>query len=1081
MLCNPTADTNKKKALLLHNAGLEVQEVYFDDPNREAAVPATSDAYKETIKLLDKHFKPIVSIPHERALFRKMAQKDGESIIKFSRRLRHHGGVCDYGNALELRITEQIYDGTSSNALREAILKKRLVELNDILEEGRVLETIDHSHPGLAAMEEQVDVNRVRSGQKQCFRCGSFSHYANDKKCPARKKTCDKCGIIGHYKKFCKTKSTTSKKKKVRQVDDTDDSDDVAEPEVDSDDSTDSDIQHIFSATLVHSSGSDSVHPVFTFGDKYNTKIPCIVGGVKIQWIIDSGASVNVIGEKTWKKLKKQNCKVSYESDEPRKKLLAYGNHRLLVKGVFKTDINHGSSTVHREIYVVEGNGTNLLGKTTSIDLGVLQIKQEVMQISDKIPQIHMATIGKAKDVLVTINVDRSVHPIQQACRRLPIPLQQTVEEELKKLLDQDIIEPASNKITWASPLVVTPKDGGRRVRLCVDMRKANSAIIPQRHPLPTFDEIMPHLDGCKVFSKVDLNQAFHQLELHPDSRDITTFVTPKAYYRFKRLMFGMNCSAEIFQRELERILKGLDGIRHFIDDVLVFGRNKAEHDRRLSALLKRLEEYGLTINMSKCQFGRSSVTFMEHELQENGILPAHGKLATIKSFRHPESAEEVRSFLGLANYVGKFIPKLASISTPLREMIQDGARFRWTDDTQKAFDAIKAALSNPQHLGYYNPESDTTLIVDASATGLGAVLLQTDRDRSRIISYASKSLSKTERKYSALDKEAMAIYWGVGRFDMYLRGKFFTILTDHKPLLNIFDKDSSPNARQQRWILQLQGYRFKLLHVPGKKYIADPLSRLAQTVVVSSCDKDCEKDLCAIIESTLPQTVTMSELIRQSEADEEIQRIHSAIRISEWTSELKRYQPFQSAFCSVGQVVLRNNKIVVPFELRKQVLDLAHTGHPGSSKMKRRLRAALWWPGIDAEVEQKCKNCLECQAVGKQINPEPLIIREMPTKAWSHLCADFLGPLPNGKFIFVMVDFYSRYVVVEIMTKITSAAVIQRLEQIFTRLGLPDVLKTDNAANFCSQEFRDYCTDNGIKLTHTTPYWPAANGEVER
>nr|XP_029712665.1 uncharacterized protein K02A2.6-like [Aedes albopictus] len=493
LLCNPTNDAGKKKALLLHNAGLEVQEVYFDDPDRNAAVPATSDVYEETIKLLDKHFKPIVSIPHERALFRKMTQREGESIVKFCRRLRNHAGLCDYGDALDLRITEQIYDGTSSNALREAILKKRLVVLNEILEEGRVLETIDQSHPELIS-SDQASVNKIKSGQNQCFRCGSFGHYANDKKCPARKKTCDKCGIIGHFKKCCKSKSVSDKKKKkVRQVEDTDDSDDDPEREVESDDSCESDIHHIFSAKLVDDrvsrTRSRSCEQLLSVEDKYNTKISCIVGGVRMQWVIDSGASVNVIDENTWKMLKKQHCKISYESDEPRKKLVAYGNHKLHVKGVFKADINHGSSTVHREIYVVEGQGANLLGKTTSIDLGVLQIKSEVMQINQETRLDERTEIGKAKDVLVTINIDSKVHPVQQPCRRLPIPLQQTVEAELKKLLDLDIIEPAPPKITWASPLVVTPKDGGKRVRLCVDMRKANTAIIPQRHPLPTFEQ----------------------------------------------------------------------------------------------------------------------------------------------------------------------------------------------------------------------------------------------------------------------------------------------------------------------------------------------------------------------------------------------------------------------------------------------------------------------------------------------------------------------------------------------------------------------------------------------------------------
>ncbi|XP_053691045.1 uncharacterized protein K02A2.6-like [Sabethes cyaneus] len=611
LACNADITVEKKKALFLHLGGLEVQEAFFDDPKSNEEPAEGSDVYQKTVEILDNQFKPIVCIPHERAVFRKMSQKEEESVARFVSRLRHQGNVCDYGNALDMRITEQIFDGCISNALRGEILKKRLVELADILEEGRILETIDMNQREIVKEENFQSVNKIKSAGNRCFRCGSLGHFANDKKCPARKKECDKCGLVGHFKKLCKTKNPAiKKKKKIQQVEDSDEEEEWCAEDARDCESDESDIYNVFA--LKSQPGKCLAVQI---GNKYNTKVNCLVGGVSLEWMIDSGASVNVIGEDTWKQLKQKGCKVSYISNETRKKLMAYGNNKLDVKGVFKADISVGSTTVHREIYVVKGSGANLLGRVTSMDLGVLRIQTEVHQIL----QEKTGKIGKARNLLISININRDVYPVQQPCRRLPIPLQKVVDEEIQKLLSQDIIEPTTGKITWASPLVVTPKDGGRRVRLCVDMRKANTAIIPQRHPLPTFEEMMPHLNGCRLFSKIDLNNAFHQLELHPDSRDITTFVTTKAYYRFKRLMFGMNCAAEIFQRELERILKNLDGVVNFIDDIVVFGRTMAEHNQRLAAVMRRLNDSGTT-NEQKCQIGRSELHSwdMNYPLEES-------------------------------------------------------------------------------------------------------------------------------------------------------------------------------------------------------------------------------------------------------------------------------------------------------------------------------------------------------------------------------------------------------------------------------------------------------------------------------
>ncbi|XP_058449428.1 uncharacterized protein K02A2.6-like [Malaya genurostris] len=876
---------------------------------------------------------------------------------------------------------------------------------------------------------------------------------------------------------MCRTKEAKYKKKekfkkKIRQLDETDSEDDEDQTEVEGGQSSDeSECTH--QANQVQTIRKH----IFAIDSDKSVKINCAVGGVKLSWIVDSGAGVNVINEASWKFLKKHQCKVSYESTDVRKKLVAYGDHKLKVKGVFKADFSTKFKTIHDEIYVIQGAGNNLLGRKTAMELGILEIKSDLAEIKSK----PVRPLGKFKDLEVKLNINKKIQPVHQSCRRIPIPLQGLVENELKNLMDQDVIELAPSKVSWVSPLVVRPKNGGKEVRICVDMRSANKAIIPDRHPLPTFDGIMPYLNGCRVFSKLDLRKAFHQIELSPESREITTFVTHSAFYRYKRLMFGMNCASEIFQREMERILKGLKGVRNFIDDVLIYGRTVQEHDRHLAAVRRRFAEHGIELNEEKCQIRKKSVTFMGHELSPEGILPMEDKLGAIRRFRKPDNISEMRSFLGLVTYVGKFIPNLSAITAPLRQMIKKGTKYEWSTDKTRAFEKVKAAISDPQHLGYYNPNNSTLVITDASSVAVGAVLVQLEKGIPRAISYASKSLSPTEKRYFPLEREALAIVWALEKFEVYLRGLKFTLVTDHQPLETLFGEKSVPSARIERWVLKLQSFRFSIVYVPGKLNIADPLSRLCRDIPSKSFDKGVDEMLCSIVESGRPAAITMTDIIEASEIDNEILHVKRALYSEKWTQELQKYKAFKNELSCIRDVLLRVNKIVVPVKLRSRVLELGHTGHPGCGKMKRRIRASLWWPGVDSEVEKFCKSCLECQAVGRNPVPEPLHIRNLPSKPWSYLCADILGPLPCGKSILVVIDYYSRYQVVEVVTKVTSSELIKRFRRIFTELGRPDVLATDNATYFSSTEFKDCFVDMGVKLTKTTPYWPRANGEVER
>ncbi|XP_039449504.1 uncharacterized protein K02A2.6-like [Culex pipiens pallens] len=614
-------------------------------------------------------------------------------------------------------------------------------------------------------------------------------------------------------------------------------------------------------------------------------------------------------------------------------------------------------------------------------------------------------------------------------------------------------------------------------------MRLANRAIKREAYMMPTFEDFLPRLTEARFFSRLDIKEAFHQLELDEDSRYITTFITHKGLYRYKRLLFGISCASEMFQRIMEQILSGCKNVVNYIDDILVFGKTKFEHDQALEKVLTILKDMNVLLNHSKCVFGVTEVVFLGHHLSANGIRPAEDKLAALKSFRAPESAEELRSFLGLVNYVGRFLPDLATVTAPLRNLIGTGTRFIWEAHHQVAFVTLKDLIANVQTLSYFDNTLRTRLIADASPVALGAVLVQFrsnwDDSNPLIISYASKSLTPTEMKYSQTEKEGLALVWGVERHAMYLLGRRFELETDHKPLEAIFAPFSKPCARMERWVLRLQAYTFKVIYKKGVNNIADSFSRLATTFDTNEFDGDNSYLILLIAGSAAIDT---GEIEEASYQDEEFAAVRESLQNGIWKDTLaKPYEVFKNELGFVGDILVRGTRLVVPQALRKRMIELGHEGHPGETVMKSRLRDRVWWPGLDKEVLQAVKTCEGCRLTSLPDRPEPMARRRMPTDPWIDVAIDFLGPLPTGEYLLVIIDYFSRYKEVEIMTRITAKDTASRLDRIFTRLGYPVTITSDNGRQFASDEFDRYCRDRGITLNFTTPYWPQENGLVEK
>lgn len=1070
----------RRRALLLHLAGTDVQDIFYTLPN----IGDAKD-YKKAVDALNAYFVPKVDTTYARHCFRQLTQAPGETIRQFTTRLRRAAKDCDYGADTDNQIRDEILCKCTST-----YVKRKLLEEGQGLTLAKALEIAENCekvNTQLAAMslegqrleekeEDSASVNRIEEKKRgplqvTCYRCGRVGHISRDKKCPARGHKCHKCGLEGHFQECCQTKHKreTRPKNTKRHRD-----------------------PKAGSANMVDTQDDeDDPEYAFAVGDRKQEKIEVTVGGCKLNVIVDSGASTNIIDKQTWEWLKRN--KVKCKSTRSDKKLYAYASQTPLdVIGTFSCEISTGKNTINAEFCVIDGKGDPLLGRETATNLGVLKIGIDIAAVNtgqqdigealqEKYPEVFSG-VGKLKGRAVQLHIDPNVKPVAQPIRRTPFSLRSKVEEKIQELISLDIIEPADGPTPWVNPVVVVPKSGGD-IRLCIDMRRANKAILRERHPIPTVDEIMQSLNGSKVFSKLDLKWGYHQLELTPESRGITTFVTHCGLFRYKRLLFGVNSASEQYQHEIQTALAGIEGQENISDDIIVHGKDQAEHDARLEMVIKRLGERGLTLNAAKCQFSMDTLTFVGMVLSGNGISCAAEKVEAVTSAREPQNATETRSFLGLVNYCGRFIPDLATISEPLRRLTKAGTPFVFGKEQKEAFDQLKKRLSSAETLGYFDKDAPTQVIADASPVGLGAVLTQMHKDGPRIISYASRSLTDTETRYSQTEKEALALIWACEKFHPYIYGVPFELVTDHKPLEVIYGPKSKPCARIERWVLRMQPYKFEVKYQPGPKNIADPLSRLVKKMETEAKQSSqAEEYVRFVAVSATPNAMTTREVEEASAEDEELLAVRQCINGKPWDQLVyKRYLLCSGELCSIGKLVLRGTRIAIPKKLRPRVLSLAHEGHLGIVGTKQKLRSKVWWPGMEKDAEKHCKTCYGCQLVSRPSPPEPIRTTPLPTGPWRDLAVDLLGPLPTGESILVVVDYYSRYYEVDILRSTVAPKIISSLEGMFARHGLPESLTSDNGPQFISTEFAEYVTQQGIRHHKVTAKWPQANGEVER
>lgn len=900
-----------------------------------------------------------------------------------------------------------------------------------------------------------------------CWGCGEFHYY---KTCPFNNKQCPECKRFGHKAGHCQAPKAANREESKR------------------------DQQYRSNHVVALASSSTNFRPA----RKY---VQVVINNQPFTLQLDNGSDFTIISEINFLKLG------SFPSRAPTQQALDASNNSINFIKEFDAELTLADQTKTGTIKVTKNKHLNVLGSDFMDSFGLfdrpindvcLSVQIDFKRkIQDDFPDLFSDTPGRVTRFQPRLNLREGAEPIFRAKRPVPFAKMSLVEAELKRLSDLGIITQVDFS-DYAAPIVAVQKKSGS-IRVCGDYATGlNDQLQSCQYPLPTGDEIFAKLSGCKIFSKIDLSDAFLQVEIHPESRKLLTIHTHKGLFEFNRLPPGAKPAPGIFQQIIETALAGLPGVAALMDDVLIAAETRALHDDILKQVFQRLQELGFRIKMGKCEFHQSSIKFLGRIIDSTGSRPDPEKITAILDMQAPTDVSQLRSLLGAINYHGKHIKNLRMIRAPLDELTKRDTTWSWTVECQKAFDELKAILSSDLHLVHYDSTLPMVISADASTTGIGAYLAHKMPDGTdRMIACASRSLDPAEKNYSQIEKEGLAIVWAVKKFHRYVFGRRFTLCTDHQPLLRIFgSKKGIPvhvANRLQRWAIILLAYDFDMQYVNTNSFgYVDVLSRLMQRFpnetkedyVIAKVEADTSSYVKTIT-SRLP--INDKELAQSTNEDHSLQKLLKMMR-NGWPEskkaitdvDLQPYWEHRASLSDVQGVIMLNDRVVVPKVFRQRVIETLHEAHPGIDRMKGLARSYVYWPNIDKDLTLRVQQCAPCARTAKM--PVKTLLKSWPLarRPLERIHIDIAEP-EKGDFYLVIVDAHSKWPEVFRTKTVTSTYVIDKLTETFSRYGKPELIVSDNGTQFVSEEFTRFCMEQGIEHLTTAYYQPQSNGEAER
>ena len=729
------------------------------------------------------------------------------------------------------------------------------------------------------------------------------------------------------------------------------------------------------------------------------------------------------------------------------------------------------------------------------------------------------------KQTPIILHADKEKSIVSQPYRTPPPQFRKELSEHLQFLRENGKIvdvDPNTEEVDAVSNVVLTRKPSGQ-MRMNLDARPVNAAMKDIATPhMATPEDVRHRLSGSTRFTEFDMNHGYNQSTLSEESsKKYGVFQTHEGFHRFKGLYFGHNQATQAFNEDVKKSLRGLTNAESVADNILIHSKTADNHKKHLIEFLDRVKDEGITLSMEKVNACKEEVLWFGHVYGKNGVRPDPAKVQKLKEKGVPCNQEEVRSFLQAAQFNARFMwntdGAYSDITQPLRTLLAKKTQFVWGTAQQSSYEKIIKALESAGSLYPYDPELEIRHVADAQPTGIASSVYMVTKDADGEetwwpLNHISRSLTKTETGYPQIDRESLAQAWGMKQNRFYLLGRNFISFTDHRPLLPFYNAKKKPTPRVEKHILWIQDLKYEMKYMPGKDNPTDWNSRhpeviedwteeekrkhnvdngeeirLNRVVAVRKLDKILSD---AGIRGNKP--CSLEKIIEVGQQDKDYSATKHLVEQGKHNEVKGEYKVIANELSVCEDLLMKGGKIVIPKgedgSIRRDIMEAAHEGHPGLTKMKSYLRSSVYWPSYTAHIDDEYKYCLACQATTtRKCHNDLLQPNSPPDRVWSKVGGDHWGPLPDGsgRHILVVQDYLSKYPEALLVSGTGAKDNIRALEEIFGRHGYPEKMITDNGPPWNGKEnhsMQQYLEWAGVSHVPTqSADDPEANGLVER